>query len=94
MEFKNSKLNAIDLVVSGKQVVAGKSLSEAGVYAQWIVAYRIFTEMVDLNRRYGLSRYPYEVEQAMVPLIGGFFDYSEIYLRKGLDKHTRMRVVA
>lgn len=94
MEFKNRKIDADDLIERGLQVSRRNTPTAACVDMRWVTAYGMVMERVDRDRRYGLSRYPYEAGSSLGALTGGFFDHPEWTLRKGLEKHPSMRAAA
>ena len=57
-------------------------------------AYARIAERGHRNRKYGISRYPYEAGPAVGAFIGGFFEHREWPLRKGMEKHQSMRAVS
>lgn len=93
-DFSKSVTEADSLLAKGKLVDQGKTLAEANVDARWIVAYGMIAERVDRDRRYGLSRYPYEAGAAIGVLTGGVFDHREWPLRKELERHSSLRSVS
>lgn len=93
-KFSDSARFAEELLNKGKLIANGKSMAEAGVDAKWIERYATVAERVDRNRKYGLSRYPYEPGCAINALAGGFFDHKEWPIRKALEKHSSMRAVS
>lgn len=72
----------------------GKSMTEAGIDAKWMVAYGRIAERTDRDRRFGLSRYPYEAGPAVSAFVGGFFDNRDWGPRKGLERQASMRAVS
>lgn len=90
----NSKSLAEDLLDKCKQVSSGKSVSEAGITADWMESYARIAERADREQRFGLSRYPFQAGDAASAFIGGFFDNEEWPLRRQLSKQQSMYPVA
>lgn len=89
--FEKSKQLADELILKAKDVEKGKSLEEAGIESTWMEAYARIAERNDRERRFVISRYPYESGPSVGAATGGFFDHREWHLRKGLGKHASMK---
>lgn len=92
--FEKSLVLADELLGKAKLIEKGKSMDEAGIGPEWMVAYARIAERNDRDRRFGLSRYPYEPGPSVAAFTGGLFDHREWPLRKGLERHQSMRAVS
>ena len=92
--FKSSELLATEILTKAKLVAKGKTITEAGIDASWMAAYGCVARRCDEDRRYGITRYPYEAGPAVAAFVGGFFDHREWPLRRGLLGQSSMRAVA
>lgn len=90
----NAKSQAEDLLDRCKQVAKGKSLSEAGISADWVETYAKIAERADREQRFGLMRYPFQAGESVSAFLGGFFDHDDWPLRRKLAKQQSMYAVA
>jgi hypothetical protein len=49
-----------------------------------------FQEVPD-DKDLGVSRYTYELAPGMSPLSGGYFEHRECAIRRGMERHPRLR---
>lgn len=93
--FSNSKATADQVLAKAKKVAKGATLADAGIDHGWMTTYASVAQRLDVDRRYGLTRYPYEPGPAMMAFVGGYFDHREWPPRKQLLESQRsMRPVA
>lgn len=93
--FEHSSTTADQILSKAKKVADGSTITEAGIDAAWMQTFANISQRLDLNRRFGLTRYPYEPGPRLMAFVGGYFDHKEWPLRKELLEAQRsMRPVA
>lgn len=89
-----SKSLAKGLLEKCKKVASGKSITEAGITADWLQDYAKIAERADHEQRFGVTRYAFQAGDAASAFIGGFFDNEDWLLRQKLAKQQSIHSVA
>lgn len=82
-----------ELLAKAKLVAKGKTLEEAEIDSDWLMAYAAVARRCRDDRELRLTRWPYEQGDSVSAFTGGFFEHREWPPRKQLEKHSSMRAV-
>lgn len=77
VDFSNNVATVNELLEKAKAVAKGKTLSAAGIDSVWMTSYAAIAQRADLDRRYGVTRRPYEAGPSISAFVGGFFDHCD-----------------
>ena len=81
------------LLEKARKVAKGSSLADADIEPAWMHVYAQIAHRARDDREFGLTRYPYEAGPAVGAFVGGFFEYKDWPLRRGLEGQQSMHAV-
>lgn len=81
------------LLSKAKLMAKGKTLDEAGIYSDWLLAYGAVARRFRDDRGMRLTRCPYEQGDSVSAFTKGFFEHLEWPPRKPLKIHSSMSAV-
>lgn len=82
-----------ELLSKAKLIAKGKTLEEAEIDSNWLMAYGTVARRCRDDRELRLTRWPYEQGDSVSPFTGGFFQHREWPPRKQLERHSSLRAV-